>query len=534
VTRFPAACLGVLAALGLQAHATASDGCGPAPYDCAVSRVRGRDFPAAVSILEAELAARPGDLKVLNLLGIALTGAGRIDDANRRFGEALSLQPGFLPAIKNLAVNELTQGKLASAQSRFEHVLAETPADPVAHVHLGEIHHRRKAYAAAVRHYGRSGDKVAEDPRWTLHYADALVKEERRADAVAVLGRLAAADADTLFEGGILLGQAGAHADAARLFERARPGCRDPRAAGYNQVLMLIRAGDPAAAVRAGEAMVTAEPAPGGDLHNLMAQAYLGAGRIQEAYDSLRRATRLEPKVEENYLDLAAICIEHENFDLGLEIVDIGLQQVPGSARLHLQRGVLLAMKSLLDQAEAAFESAARLSPRGSVAQVALAMAWMQNGQIPRAVKLLRGRARVARNDPMVHYILGLALVRSGAEPGDTTWVEARSAFESAVRLKPDHAPARAELGKLLVKAGELPLAIRHLETALAADADNVAAAYALAQAYKRGGQVDKAAEMLARVDRLNAGERRLETDDLKRTVIRIVREGTTAAPAPK
>jgi tetratricopeptide (TPR) repeat protein len=507
--------------------------CGPTPYECAVARVRAHDFAGAIEVLEQELSARPRDLKALNLLGIALTGAGRIPDANRRFAEVLALEPGFLPAIKNLGVNELTLGDLDSARARFEKVLAETPGDAVAHVHLAEIHHRRQDHAAAARHYEKSGDKVAEDDRWTLHYTESLLATGRRADALAVLGRLPAADANAhyFFEAGVLLGQAGAHREAAAFFERAAPGYRDPGAAIYNQVLMLIRAGEHAAAIRAGEASLARHPPAQGELQNLLAQAYLGAGRIQEAYDSLRSATRLEPKVEENYLDLATICLEHENLDLGLEIVDIGLGQRPDSARLHLQRGALLAMKGLLDQAEKAFAAASRLSPEGSVPQIALAMAWMQNGQNPRAVELLRERARLAQRDYQVLYILGLALMRSGAEPGDPAEAEAAAALEAAVRLKPDHSPSRTELGKLLVKRGDLPGAIAHLERAVAEDAHNVAAAYTLAQAYRRSGQAARAAEMLERVKRLNAGEREPDAaDELKRAVLRIVREGTAAS----
>ncbi len=40
----------------------------------------------------------------------------------------------------------------------------------------------------------------------------------------------------------------------------------------------------------------------------------------------LRRAseaTQLDPMVAEHYIDLAMLCLEHENYDLALEIVDI-------------------------------------------------------------------------------------------------------------------------------------------------------------------------------------------------------------------
>ena len=183
-------------------------------------------------------------------------------------------------------------------------------------------------------------------------------------------------------------------------------------------------------------------------------------------------------------------------------------------------------MKGLLDQAEKAFEAARSLAAEGSVAQVALAMAWMQNGQNARAIALMREHTRAARTGYLAFYVLGLALMRSGAEPGQPEESEAAAAFEAAVRLKPDHFPSRTELGKLFAKRGDLAQAIAHLEQAVAGDAESVAAAYALAQAYRRSGKPERAAEMLARVDKLNAAQREPGADDeLRRTVLRIVRE---------
>ena len=63
------------------------------------------------------------------------------------------------------------------------------------------------------------------------------------------------------------------------------------------------------------------------------------------------------------------------------------------------------------------------------------------------------------------------------------------------------------------------------------------APAYVLAQAYRRSGRLDRAQELLARVSKLNAQERGDDPDgnrDLKRMVVRLVRESTTARPAAR
>src|SRR4029453_18529937 len=99
----------VLLALAARSTLAAqSADCGAAPYDCAVTYLQRGEFARAVAVLEPLTATASDKLKTLNLLGIALTGAGRVDEANNRFHEALDLDSTFYPALKNLAVNEFT------------------------------------------------------------------------------------------------------------------------------------------------------------------------------------------------------------------------------------------------------------------------------------------------------------------------------------------------------------------------------------------------------------------------------------------
>ena len=507
--------------------------CDEQPYDCALAQVGRQEFGAAIASLQQALARTPRDLKALNLLGIALTGAGRVADANARFHEALAIDATFTPARKNLAVNEFTQGRVAQAQRHFEQVLARVPDDEIAHLHLGEIEYGRQHMAAALPHFEKAGARVMSTPAWTLHYATCLLHAGQSARAITVFEALPADDAESRFAAGVALGRAGAHAHAARFFAAARSrGYTDQYAAGYNEALMLVEAGDHNAAIRVVQEMLQRGPEPS-ELHNLAARAYAGAGRIQEAYDALREAARVDPTAEGNYSDLALLCLDHENFALGLEIVDIGLKYRPQSFPLHVQRGVLLAMKGLMEQAEPEFDRARQLAPESAVPYVALAMAWMQTGQTPRAVDMLRERARGTGATAAIHHMLGVALMRSGIDPEGDAAIESIDAFEAAIRLDPRLPGARAELGKLLLKRDDVPGALAQLEQAVALDPESAAPAYSLAQAYRRSGQTARAQELLTRVSTLNARERGDDPDrDLKRTVIRIIRDGSAPSPA--
>lgn len=516
-------------------------------YDCAVAQVERQQFAEAIASLQQLLQAQPRDLKALNLLGIALTSAGRADEGSAQFRRAIAIDASFFPAIKNLAINDFNAGRLSDARPRFEAVLAHAPADEVSHLYLAEIEMRQPGRAAAaLAHYEQSGARRLQSSEWILHYATCLVDASvnRRDDAVAALERLAPDDAQARFDAGVLLGRAGAHVEAARFFASARTaGYKDGYAAVYNQTLMLVEAQRYDEAIGVGSAFVaaaadgaassvrnaaTAVPA---EFYNLLSRAYAGAGRIQEAYDALRTATRIEPAAEDNYLDLATLCLDHKNYDLGLEILDIGLRQRPTSSRLQMQRGVLLVMKGMIAEGEQAFEAARRLSPDDATPYVALAMAWMQTGRTPQAVDTLRTRARTGKPDPVIAYALGIALLRAGATPDDVSGAEAAEAFATAVRLKPEFPQAQAELGKLLLKRGDVAGAIDHLERAVTLDPDRPGPAYVLAQAYRKQGNVERARTLLARVSTLNTLERGDDPDaDLKRVVLRIVREPSPAA----
>ena len=532
--RRPAWLIAALAVSFSAGLAQAAADCGPTAYDCALQHVARREFMQAIRLLEVQLAATPRDLKALNLVGIALTGAGRKADANDRFRTALSIDPSFNPARKNLAINEFDAGRSASAKSHLESVLKLAPADEIANIYLAEILFQSKETSAALKHYDKAGDRISQSPAWLLHYARCQLDAGRTEDAVTILERLPERDADGHFEAGVALGRAGAHAPAARFFARARAGYKDPYVAGYNQTLMLIEAGDHAEAARVAEEILSQGTRPA-ELYNLAARAYAGVGRIQEAYDALRNAARIEPKAVENYIDLAMLCMEHENFDLGMEIVDVGLARQPESWMLHVQRGVLWAMKSQFGQAEKEFDAARGLAPNQPVPYAALAMVWMQSGQTGKAVDVLRGETRRGNGGHVIPYIFAVSLLRSGVDPEQPAGLEAALALGAAIRAKPDFTPARAELGRLLLKRGDLDGAIGELEKAAALDPGRAATLYALAQAYRKKGDRQKASDLLARVSKLNERERGDDPDaELKRVVVRLVREGAqTGAGQP-
>jgi tetratricopeptide (TPR) repeat protein len=243
------------------------------------------------------------------------------------------------------------------------------------------------------------------------------------------------------------------------------------------------------------------------ELYNLLAQAYEGSGKTAEAYSALRTSTTLDPADPANYLDLIALCLTHQNYDLALEIANVSISRLPKSGSLHLQRGIVLAMKEDFGAAQTEFEAAVRFDPQRSISHVALALILLQMDRPADAVAVLRQRTS-ANPDYLALWFLGEALNRGGLAEGSAEEEEAVAALSRSVRMKPDVPQSRILLAKLLARRGALDLAEEHLKQALKLDAGNVNATYQLAQICQKKGDTARARELFAKVSKAKAEDR--------------------------
>ena len=194
-----------------------------------------------------------------------------------------------------------------------------------------------------------------------------------------------------------MLGRADAYAPAAEFFGSARKRYSDPYVAGYNQLLMLVRAARYAEAIQLFKNLV-AEGHNRAELYNVVSEAYIKTGQLQQAYDVLRTATKIEPQAEDNYVDLASVCLEYEDYPLGKEILDVGIHYIPNSYRLYIQRGVTFVMRGSLDAAEQDFQTASNLAPEKSLPYFALGWVWVQSGTNRKSSEGASGKEQAAGN----------------------------------------------------------------------------------------------------------------------------------------
>src|SRR5207237_596549 len=123
--------------------------------------------------------SHPEDVKGLTLMGMAAAAAGKFENASSYFEQALHLRPAYPPALKGLAMNEMTLKQHAAAKTHFEQLLAASPGDPVAHAGLGEIAFAREDFAGAMQHFEQAGPLPRENPRLLIDYAKAGLRLKR-------------------------------------------------------------------------------------------------------------------------------------------------------------------------------------------------------------------------------------------------------------------------------------------------------------------------------------------------------------------
>src|ERR1051325_10974281 len=175
----------MLTLLGIALAAATLLSAADAPsYAQAEALVRSGHWTEGIALLRPIVQQNPGDLKARNLLGIALSGKGDLDAANLEFQQVLSVDPHFVAALKNLAVNELTLKHPSDAEKHLVAAEQLSLQDPAIHTYLAETAYLRKDYQRAIAEFQRGGEHAIHNLEIAVHVVESYLRTGRQDSAL--------------------------------------------------------------------------------------------------------------------------------------------------------------------------------------------------------------------------------------------------------------------------------------------------------------------------------------------------------------
>lgn len=468
-------------------------------YSQAEGLIRNHQWDQGLVLLKQLLKSEPNDLKVLNLTGLAYTGKGEPKLADEYFERILRINHGFVPALKNLAINEFGMGQLQTAERHLELAAKQSPDDPVIDLYLGQMAYQQGNFQRSAKSLTRAGDFLFRNPNILADLVVSYLKIGQTQKAMSLLDRAPPESLNprSQFALGVTLAETGHSEQAIPYFGklwRSYPASYD---AGYDLAICYLNAKQYPNAIAVAHQLINGDHETA-ELDNVLAEAYEGNNNVQPAIDALRKAISLDPQNEDNYLDFSSLCIDHRDFNAGLTVLQIGLQMHPRSYRLFFERGILYAMQDRFDLAEEDFTRSSELDPKNDLGYLGLGATYLEAGNAAQAVRILKGRIQKTPNDANLLYLLGEALMRSGVRPGTPAFAEAQAVLKKSVRLDPKLSLPHVSLGSIYLEENRAAAAAAQFKQALLIDPGQRSALSHLAIAYRRLGQTKNARNTLA------------------------------------
>ena len=318
----------LIASTGAQAPAAAG-----ASLADVVQQMRAKNYLGAERAAEGALRSQPNDSRLWTLKGMALAAEKpeHPSAALPAFDHALKISPTYLPALEAAAQAEYTLGD-GRARVHLEGVLAQQPANPTANAMLAVLDFRANNFAGAVEHFRAAQPVLADQPLALSQYAASLAGSGDVAGAIPVFQRLV----------------------------ELQPSSETAR---YNLALAEFRLHHGQDALNHLQPALDAQQ-PTEETLTLAAEIDESLAQTQSAVDLLRRAILLYPKKPNAYIALAHLSYAHSSLQVGMDILNAGVRQLPDDPRLYLSRGVLEAQLAQNEQAAADFDRAAALDPQ--------------------------------------------------------------------------------------------------------------------------------------------------------------------------
>jgi tetratricopeptide (TPR) repeat protein len=424
--------------------------------------ISSHQYKEAIQILTPLLKTHPQDATLWTLRGLALDGLGQTKESLASFNHALLIDKTFAPALEGASQTAYLHGD-PSAMQYLQRLLTIAPENEVANAMAGVIAYQAHDCANSIKYFEKSRGAVYQSPNAIAELADCMLKDGEVGEATQLLSR------------GVQL-----HPNSVQL--------------KYNLGVAELQGHNPTEAIKVLAPLSTEKDS---ELLNLLASAYTQANQPDDAFRTLESAIEISPKDESNYLDLAILCLEHNQENRSVVAATAGIARIPKAASLYLIRGVAYAQLAQYDKAASDFVAASEIDPDKPHGTIAMSLLYSDRNQLDKGKELLIKQLKSTPDDAVTNYLLADLLIRLGAQPGQPVFKEAQTHLAISLKSKPDSAEAQILMGKLLEQENDISGALSHYEVALKVEADNRTALYQQFLLLRRLHRNQEAAEVL-------------------------------------
>ncbi|WP_077035755.1 XrtA/PEP-CTERM system TPR-repeat protein PrsT [Pelomonas sp. KK5] len=401
-----------------------------------------KDLKQARESVQALLKGAPDDVRVLHLAGVVEFRRGALLEAENFLGKALQSAPNLVKARLLLAQTKLRQGDPAKTLAVLQPLLGEQGGSVEAYTMAAEAYLQTGDPRRAEEYFGRASELNPNDLRSRVALALAQVAKGRVAEGVATLRTIAASDAGTMADMGLVTVylQRREWDQALKALDGLEAKTRErPTAANLRGRVELAR-GNKVAARQAFEAALKIDPV------YFPAAASLAALDLDDKQVEAAKA-RFKPildnqpnSVPANMALIALAAKSGASPDELAGMLEQLVKQVPTEAAPRLALVETQLRRKDLKAAMAAAQEATASLPDNADAWRLLAQVQHLSGDANQATSSITKWASLAPRSPEPQ----MALAELFAKQGDK--VQQVQSLKRALAIRPDYLPAQLKL----------------------------------------------------------------------------------------
>lgn len=446
-----------------------------------IAHIDRREFDKALKAAAALEKKQPGNPAVFNLKGGAFLGKNDSVNARKSFEHALRLNPGYLPAAKNLAHLDLKESKPEAARKHFQNILAKEENNSRAMVELAKLWLAGGDEKQAVGLLERA---VKTDPKSVEAYrllVNHHLRYKRTPSAISLAREALAANPDqpdALYMLGLAQLASDDVSSALSTFKRLTVLTPRSPETHYRLATAQIAARDLAGAQQSLQAALKLSP-KALDLHVALFQLMQMRGRDDEAVRLAQNLQQLHPKVATGFSLEGDALARAGQYARAADAYAKAFERTQnGTLISKLHRSLVLAGKRA--EADARLATWLKQNPDDLPARVYLARDHAEAGRNRQAIEQYEHILRKRQEPVLLNNLAWLYLQEQDPK--------ARATAEKAHKLAPKSPLVQDTLGWILVQNGDTARGLDLLRQAVSQAPDNSAIRYHLAAALARSG----------------------------------------------